>query len=326
MSDNRRLVVYIILGALFTLAVTMVGLYAARKGNRDMSNAGEQSVVRGDDGLLSVDRGLLRYKEAESIATGLESPSAMAVGPQDHIYVAGDATVRAFGSDGSHLLDFSTGADVSCIAVAQDGTLYAGLKDHVEVFDPQGIRKAAWKTPAAKTVITSIALSDTYAFVADAGNRTVLQYDSSGTLLRRIGSPADFVVPSPYFDVVVGTDGLLRVANPGRHRIETYGPEGELVSWWGKPSSAVDGFSGCCNPAHFATLPDGRFVTSEKGRLRRIRIHGSQGGFECFVAGPDDLGNSVEGLKVAVDSRGLILVLDQWTGKVRVFVPNEVLR
>jgi hypothetical protein len=324
MKDNRHIVGYVIISTLFMLAVATVGLYAARKGNRDTSSAGEQSIARGDVGLPSVEHGLLRYKETESIATGLESPSAMAVGPQDHIYVAGEATIRAFGSDGSHLMDFSTGADVSCIAVAQDGTLYAGLKDHVEVFDPQGIRKATWKAPAARTVMTSIALSGTYVFVADAGNRTVLQYDTSGTLLHRIGSQANFVVPSPYFDVVAGTDGLLRVANPGRHRIETYGPEGELMSWWGKPSSAVDGFSGCCNPAHFATLPDGRFVTSEKGQLRRIRVHSTQGGFDCLVAGPDDLGNSVEGLKVAVDSRGRILVLDQWTGKVRVFVPNDV--
>jgi len=33
---------------------------------------------------------------------------------------------------------------------------------------------------------------------------------------------------------------------------------------WGKRSGIAD-FFGCCNPAHLALLPDGRFVTSGKG-------------------------------------------------------------
>jgi hypothetical protein len=47
-------------------------------------------------------------------------------------------------------------------------------------------------------------------------------------ILRRIGertperSVAGFVIPSPYFDVELHPDGLLRVNNPGRHRIEVY--------------------------------------------------------------------------------------------------------
>jgi hypothetical protein len=57
-------------------------------------------------------------------------------------------------------------------------------------------------------------------------------------------------VPSACLDVEIAPDGLLRVNNPGRHRVETYTFDGDLELFWGRPSAAIDGFCGCCNPVN----------------------------------------------------------------------------
>ena len=97
---------------------------------------------------------------------------------------------------------------------------------------------------------------------------------------------------------------------------------------------AIDGFSGCCNPCSFALLPDGGFVTCEKG-LPRVKIYDSQGGFVGVVAGPMEFAEgelalkgdwrqgSGGGLDVAVDGAGKILVLDPIARRVVSFVRSK---
>ena len=93
----------------------------------------------------------------------------------------------------------------------------------------------------------------------------------------------------------------------------------------------IEGFCGCCNPVNFAMLPDGRFVTCEKG-LPRAKVYDADGAFASVVAGPeaflengrtctlDDLSNcQTGGLNVAVDSQGHVLVMDPIERVVRIF-------
>ncbi len=78
-------------------------------------------------------------------------------------------------------------------------------------------------------------------------------------------------------------------------------------------------FFGCCNPAHFAVLSDGRFVTAEKG-LPRIKIYSPQGKFECVVAGQEQFPSIAADL--AVDNHDRILVLDSNKSRILVFEPK----
>ena len=78
----------------------------------------------------------------------------------------------------------------------------------------------------------------------------------------------------------------------------------------------MEGFFGCCNPAHFAVLADGRFATAEKG-VARIKVYDGEGRFESVVAGPEQL--PVEAADLTTDSRGRILVLDPKAKSVRIF-------
>jgi hypothetical protein len=136
------------------------------------------------------------------------------------------------------------------------------------------------------------------------------------------------IVPSPFLDVIIHRDGLLRVNNPGRHQVEAYTFDGSLEGAWGKPTAATEGFCGCCNPIGLAALADGRIVTCEKG-IPRVKIYSAGGEFESVVAGAEsfpenalacnDLNDCIHGgLDAAVDSGGRIYILDLVAGNVRV--------
>ena len=267
---------------------------------------------------------LIRYDETGRIETGFREARGVALGPEGRIYVAGDGAVRVFDGDGERLAEIESEGSPRCLAVAGDGTVYVGTKDRVEVYGSEGARKAAWDGPGPDCVFTSVAVSGSDVFVADAGNRVVLRYDASGALIGRIGERDEeggipgFVVPSPYFDLAVAAGGILWVANPGRHLVEAYTFDGEPISSWGRPSVRITGFCGCCNPTNFALFPDGRFVTSEKG-LPRVKVYDAGGEFECVVAGTELFAEGTVGLDLAVDPRERILVLDPVAKSVRVF-------
>ena len=75
------------------------------------------------------------------------------------------------------------------------------------------------------------------------------------------------------------------------HRIETNTIDGDLKSHFGEPGTAPGAFCGCCNPAHFAVIPDG-FVTAEKG-INRIKILNKKGEFVEFVNSKNNFVTSV---------------------------------
>lgn len=283
------------------------------------------------EALKKVDPDLIHFQEAGRIRSPQSEPRRLVVGPDGAIYVAGGNSVVILDGKGNRKTEINAGAPVRAVAVAADGLVYLGVRDHIEVFDAKGGLKAAWETPAAKTWFASLAAGENHLFASDAGNRLVLRYDRSGKLLGRMGEKSKdakrstFIVPSPYFDLEIGPDGLLWVVNPGQHRLEGYTFDGALETSWGEASFGIKGFCGCCNPSYFTRFPDGRFVTSEKG-LPRIKVYSAKGEFESVVAGPElfpkyleNLNSNPVGMDVAVDSSGQVLVADLLGGDVRIF-------
>ena len=287
--------------------------------------------------LGKTDPNLILYEEsAQAIGTGFKVSRGIAVDSQGRIYVAGDKAIHVLAASSLQLNDIKLPDAPRCLTVGSSGKIYVGMKDHVEVYDEQGKRLATWPSLGDDAVLTSIAVSENDVFVADAGNRIVIRYDAGGNVINHVGRKdtarniPGFVIPSPYFDLAVGGDGLLRVVNPGRHRIEAYTFDGDLEFWWGRFSTAVEGFCGCCNPVNFAILGDGSFVTSEKG-LTRVKIYDAEGAFVGVVAGPERLTGGASaicelpaecqagGFDVAVDAAGRVLVLDTLKNVVRIF-------
>lgn len=282
------------------------------------------------------DPSLIHFKEVKRFRSPHGRGRRLAFGPDERLYIAGGNYVSIVDRAGQPVADKALTGEARAVAVAPDGTIYVGLRDHVEAIAPQQDRATAWASPGKRVWITGLAVSQNNVFAADSGNRVVLRYDRSGKLVGRIGERdpdrkvPGLVLPSPYLDVDLHPDGLLRVNNPGRHQVEAYTFEGSLELTWGKPSAGMDGFCGCCNPVSLAPLPDGRIVTCEKG-LPRVKVYSVHGQFESVVAGVesfpenaragtgDDASDGMlSGLDAAVDPKGRIYVLDLVTGEIRI--------
>ncbi|QDV41794.1 hypothetical protein Enr13x_16370 [Stieleria neptunia] len=289
--------------------------------------------------VYEVDSDLIQFRQTEEIKVQMDEVRGICVGPADKLYIAGDQAVAVYSQDGVELATIRTDGEPSCVAIGNDqhvspGRIYVGAGDRIEVFEPDGSRVGTWSVPDDNAILASIAVAANDVFVADAANRVVLRFDLAGKLVSVIGKPDDggrtFNVPNTYFDIAIGSEGRLHVANPGALRIETYTFDGAMEVRWGEPGAAIDRFFGCCNPSYFAVLPGGEIVTSEKG-IPRIKVYSEFGEFRSVVAGPSMLGVAQSELgdpravqaeavfDVATDSRGRILVLDPRRKSVRVF-------
>ena len=276
---------------------------------------------------------IIYHEAAGPIATGLKTAAGLDVDKQKRIYVVGEGRLVILdpAADGPREVELS--GEATCIKVGED-RIYAGLHDHIEVLTPEGAVLQVWDAPAAGAWLSSVAARGEDVFAADAQNKVVWHFDMRGNVIKAIGRKDSernipgFLVPNPHFEVAVVPDGLLRVVDPGRHRVEAYTFDGDLEWYWGSPGVGLEGFSGCCNPIALAILPDGGFITGEKG-LVRVKEYDAEGRYAGVVAGPDQLGwseplkvctspeecraNSVD---VAVDGDGVVYVLDCVKGVV----------
>jgi hypothetical protein len=285
-----------------------------------------------------IDPALILYRQVgQTLLTGLKSTKAIAV--SGDIYIAGDKEIAVFDKTGTAKQKAALDAEPTCLAVKEDGVVVAGLSDTLAIINLDGkAKRLQWKVPGANARLTSIVLTPEMIFAADAVNGVVYEYDWTGKLIRTIGGEGEnkFVIPSPYFDIVMASDGLLRVVDPGRHSIVAFTVNGDREWNWGKATPAIEGFSGCCNPVNFAILPDGSFVTAEKG-LVRVKVYDSDGKFTGVVAGPEQLEWTEKqqvcntpaqcqskGFDVAVDGDGKVYILDTVKNVVRVFEKKDV--
>ncbi|MCX5683848.1 MAG: hypothetical protein NT049_09205 [Planctomycetota bacterium] len=291
--------------------------------------------------LAKVDPNLIHYEERDAIPTGMDEPRGITVGSEDRLMLAGDRSIRSFD------LEWKTSAELKLAGEPQrlasswrNEAIYVAMADHIEAYSGNGRLLATWDPAGPKSLLTCIVVAEddinkaragvpkSDIFVADAAACLVYHYNAAGELIGRIGAEdaakkiPGILVPSPYFDVAVGPQGTLWVANPGRRRIERYSFDGNLVSSWGKSSPSIEGFCGCCNPSHIAVLPSGGLVTSEKG-LARVKTYAAQGELVSVVAPPAAFAEGTVGLDVAADSRGRILVLDPLAKKIRIFVKKK---
>jgi len=184
--------------------------------------------------------------------------------------------------------------------------------------------------------IVSLVVTDDMMFAADAASRTVLCVNPDGQIVREIdgkagesGSPG-FVLPSPHWGMAMGPDGLLRIANPGKRRVEAWTVDGHREFVWGTAGPGVGQFSGCCNPVALAVLDDGRIVTAEKGELLTVTVYapdgpqaGTAGQVQCVVAGPDCFRKEDGAVSIAVMPDGTVLVLQTPGGVLSVFEPPK---
>lgn len=327
-------------------AAVAVGAYAITRldswGDQTASTAARFQLDLGPQ--MRVPPEAIGYAAAGMLPTHLEDPRALAAAPDGTFYIAGDEALVHLAADGGLLATLALPEPPRCLAVLADADgavdrLFVAGNRRVSVLSSAGEVLSQWPEWGEQSTVTALAVTPQRLAVADAGLREVRVCDLEGAVLQRIGVPdpdrnmPGFVIPSPYFDVSRGDDDTWWIVNPGMRRIECYSSDGQLQSMWGKAGADLADFFGCCNPSHLARLPDGRFITSEKG-IPRIKVYSADGELDTVVAGPQELGlsaaalldarNDIAGQPYDVTARadGAVLVLDTKQRCVRVFQPQ----
>jgi hypothetical protein len=295
--------VYIFLGvvAVIIIAVIASDILGSRPDKR-----GENPFALNVDEYTVVDPALIKFREARNIKLeGAEYRGIDISG--DSIFLIGDDFLQIIDPAGRELLKFQLPESPRAVHV-RDNEIFVSFLNYISSFTRDGELQLEFKPVGDSAVITSLAVVNGYLYAADAGNRQVLRYSLDGELLdsfqgkREADDLHGFIIPSPNFDLVNNFDELW-VVNPGMHTLENYTEDGDLRGYWENTSMTIEGFGGCCNPAHVAVMPNGYFVTSEKG-IVRIKIYEMSGKFNCVVAAPDKFNNDGHAPDIDVSGSG----------------------
>ncbi|MBP8958955.1 MAG: hypothetical protein KBG40_00825 [Bacteroidales bacterium] len=241
----------------------------------------------------------------------------VAVSTNGNIFLGGDSFLSCYDNDLKEKWTLSTPDKITAIAVSGD-TVFATSEELIFLVNTRGKPIGEWGPYDENSLFTSISANKNYLAVADAGNKIVYILKKDGEVISILGQSGEkLLIPSPYFDVCLKPENILFLAHTGNFRIEKRSIEGQLLSTFGKSGTAPEDFCGCCNPAHFAVIPQG-FVTAEKG-INRIKIMGPEGGFVEYVSSDNDFVASVP-LDVASIDGNIIYGANPANGKLYVFI------
>ena len=243
------------------------------------------------------------------------SLSSVAVATNGLVFLGGDSFVAALDQNLGLLWSLETETGITALSVTGD-TVFAATTETILLISTTGKLITEWGPYEGNSIITSVAASQAHVVFADAGNKRVFVLDKSGEVLRMMGQGDEkFILPSAYFDAAV-SDNLVYAANTGHRRIETWTIDGIKTTEFGEPGTAPGAFCGCCNPAHFAVIPQG-FITAEKG-INRIKILDHDGKFVEFVSVNNEFNQSVP-LDVASADGETIYAANSFDNKLYVF-------
>lgn len=313
----KKLVNLILIVLALAIAIIIARDFVQNRGGKNIENPYAFDVSE----YRKVDPAEILYKEEKVLQLKVGEPKGI-----DYydgvIYMIADSSLIQLNLQGQMLKEVKL--DAAPTAVAAGNQLWVALKNQVIAFDQDGNEMQRWNDFGPRSVITSLAVSPEFVYVADAGNRIVYQFSHQGELLQQIGERNDdkavpgFVIPSPYFDVALNEEDYLWAVNPGRHSLENFNADGAMRSSWTASSVKTEGFSGCCNPAHMAIMEENAFVTSEKG-IVRVKVYDQHGKYIGVVAPPDMFDDDAKAPDVCVDEEGRVILLDFNRKQVRVF-------
>ncbi|MBN1782052.1 hypothetical protein JW948_13045 [bacterium] len=323
MNDHisRRMTTFILITASVILGFYGFSLLRERAGRNTNPYAYDLEPFRRSDSANVL------YSETGFIDFSGQVLTALCADPGHGLIVA--AGSKMFRVDTINRISEWIPADepVRCLAVDPERRVYLGYEKSVGVYSPDGSRLDTWQQFSENAILAGIAAGrDVY--VADAGNRVIYRMNREGRMLASIGEKdpvkkiPGFVIPGSCFDIQISADGSLWAVNPGRHKLEHYSPDGDLIASWGHPSMRLEGFSGCCNPTYFALTPEGNIVTSEKG-LERIKVYSPDGELRDAVALPGQFDEGTVGLDLAAGPEGRIFVMDPSRARIRIFEKGE---
>ena len=302
------------------LALLILVILLLSENKRESGNPYDLDI----EGFNKINPDLITHELNQKIPIACERLYGITIDENDQIYASTDAKIHKFNRFGSELFQFDTPSPIRAMDIDESGKIYAASTRSVFRFSSTGMLEQTVVELSDSTLITSIAVSGQHVFVADAGTRVVAHYDTAGEFIGFMGGKnaaekiPGYVIPSPFFDLAVQDQQFMWVVNPGMHQFEKYSFSGELLDRWGHHSAKIEGFCGCCNPSHFALMPDGGFVTSEKG-LVRVKLYSADGQLKSVVTGPDSFAKHATGLDLAALSNGDVVVLDPGSKSLKIY-------
>lgn len=311
----------VIYGFLAVIAVVIIVTVVADILGSRPEKRGENPYALNVGEYREVDPALITYNETKNFKLQPAEYRGISISGGE-IYIIADNYLQVIDTLGRQIRKFDLPASPRAV-IMDDDLFYIGFAGSVSVYTKEGSLVNAFNPVKDSALITSLAIVGDRLFVADAGNRQVLRYTKAGELLgsfkgKREGDDLHgFIIPSPYFDLV-NNDDELWVVNPGMLALENYSPTGELRAFLEKKSMDIEGFTGCCNPAHLAVLPGGQFVSSEK-KIVRIKVYEQSGKLAGVVAEPKKFKEDGQAPDIAVSDQGIIYALDFDRKLVRVF-------
>jgi len=314
----QKKLIYIFLGiiAVIIIAVVVGDVLSSRPDKR-----GDNPFALEVSDLKEVDPDLILYKETKNLKLPPKEYRGMDI-KGNELFILSDNQVQVINTDGDEKMIFDLPESPRAI-LADNDRIFIGFLNAVSVFSSGGELITAFTPINDSAVITNMTFVGGDLFVADAGNRQVLRYSKEGDLLVSFGGKREeddlhgFIIPSANFDLV-NNDGDLWIVNPGRHALVNYSLDGDLRGYWESISNTTEGFAGCCNPARISILPNGQFVTSEKG-IVRVKIYDLSGKFAGVVAAPDKFEEDGHAPDISVSDEGVIYALDFDRDVIRIF-------
>lgn len=252
----------------------------------------------------------------------------IALDKRGRLYAAGDSEVKVFGATGALIRRWSTALSSYSVAVDGGGGVWAGQTGQIEIFDSDGKPQKTWKDRVHLGCVTSIGFFQDSILIGDSLNRCIHRFNTESRYLNAIGNDnplRGLHIPNGVVDFGVDSQGVIHVANPGKHRVERYSLEGALLGHMGKfTGSDPTGFSGCCNPTNVAITGRNRLCVTEKAGPR-AKIYDYSGKLIAMIES-NDFDPRAKNMDVAVDERGHVFLSDPVKLAVLEFEPGGDLR
>lgn len=251
-------------------------------------SSGEREETTEPDAIILPEE---RWQVSEVYDCREGSLKAVAVSPKGDIFVGGESFITCLEPGLFQKWSIKTEEPVTALSVS-DQILYATTKETILLVSLEGKITGEWGPYESNSLITSVSSNNEYVAFADASNKRIFILKKDGEVVHMIGHTGQkFIIPSPYFDVVLTGNNILYAANTGMHRVEEWTVDGKMTDTFGVAGLAPDAFCGCCNPAHITAYGDG-LITAEKG-INRIKTIDGDGEFVELVSSVNDFVPSV---------------------------------
>jgi DNA-binding beta-propeller fold protein YncE len=166
-------------------------------------------------------------------------------------------------------------------------------------------------------------------FVADSGNNRIQKFSPDGTLLASWGTYANILesdapggtLNEPW-DVAVGQDGSVYVADTFNHRIQKFSADGKFIKMWGIFAQGDDP-QDLWGPRGIAIDPQGNVLVTDTGNKRVLVFDKNLNFITQFGGTGFEAGQFDEPVGIAVSPSGQVVVADTWNRRVQIFEPDE---